>query len=165
MMISWWLMIRFGSSHWLGVDGSQPLRRPIRSYPVHRRGRNVWRSSSAASSRVALDFGIYRDWYKEYPKTAKRNTMSWWSHESPRIQWIMTYHDASSRIQFFFPGTLPDWWRMFCYARTSNSDCDWPRLSALVTTAGGSFKDLGADLFQSTWDWLSFANQNLWDLP
>ena len=30
---------------------SVELRQPIRSYPVHRRGRNVWRSSSAAYNR------------------------------------------------------------------------------------------------------------------
>lgn len=101
---------------------------------------------------------------KSIQKQQKKH-VSWWSHESPRIQWIMTYHDASSRIQFFFPRYAS---RLVAYVLLRlnlKSDCDWPRLFALVTTAGGSLKDLGADLFQSPWEWLSFANQNSWDLP
>ena len=59
MRIGWWFDLQWLSLFQWIVDGTafQP-RQPTRSSPVHRRGRNVWRSSSApsrlASRRVLM---------------------------------------------------------------------------------------------------------------
>ena len=116
----------------------QTLRRPIRSYPVHRRGRNVWRSSSAASSRESrVDFGIYRDWYKEHPKTAKKNTQCLdgaRNHQEFSESWhIMMHHHESnvfSQVRFPIGGVCfatPEpqiWLRLAAFVRTRDH-CRW----------------------------------------
>ena len=131
-MISWWLMIRFGSSHWLGVDGSQPLRRPIRSYPVHRRGRNVWRSSSAASceSRVASRFWDIQRLIQRASKNSKKTRVLM----EPRITKNSVNHDISwciitnpiffSQVRFPIGGV--------CFATPEPQI--WLRLAAFVCT-------------------------------